>query len=131
MDKFYAATAAILLTVVLVLVLRKQNGEVAMLVGLCGCCLVLVLMVGFLAPVVQFLRKLQQVADLDSDMLRTLWKVTGVALIAEIAASICADAGNAALGKSLQMLSSVVILYLSIPMLEALLALVERILVAL
>lgn len=131
MDKFYAATALVLLTVVLVLAIRKQNGEIALLLGLCGCCVALAVAVGFLNPILNFLRRLQQVASLDGDMLQILLKVTGVAFTAEIASTVCSDAGNAALGKSLQMLSSVVILYLSLPMMEALLELVERILVAL
>lgn len=131
MDKFYAATALVLLTVVLVLAIRKQNGEIALLLGLCGCCAALAVAVGFLNPILNFLRRLQQVASLDGDMVQILLKVTGVAFTAEIASTVCSDAGNAALGKSLQMLSSVVILYLSLPMMEALLELVERILVAL
>ena len=131
MEKFYSATALIVLTAVLVLVLRKQNGEIALLLGLCGCCIVMMVMVGFLSPVIQFLLKLQQIANLDHQMLRILRKITAVALTAEIAATVCADAGNAALAKVMQLLSIAVILYLSLPMLEALLTLVERILVAL
>lgn len=131
MDKFYAATAGILLTVVLVLAIRKQNGEMAMLLGLCGCCMGLLVAAGFLTPILSFVRRLQQTASLDGDMLQILLKITGVAFTAEIACTVCTDAGNAALGKSLQMLSAVVILYLSLPMMEALLELVERILVAL
>lgn len=131
MEKFYAATALILLTVILVLVLRKQNGEMALLLGLCGCCMVFMLTSGFLVPIVQFLRRLQQVASLDDQMLQILMKITAVAFTGEIACAVCADAGNAALAKSLQILTTVTILYLSLPMLEALVTLVERILVAL
>ena len=131
MEKFYAAMAGVLLTAILVLVLRKQNGELALLLGLCGCCMVCAVAVGFLSPIVGFLQRLQQTASLDRDMLRILLKITAVAFTSEIATAVCSDAGNATLAKSLQMLSTVVILYLSLPMLEALLALVERILVAL
>lgn len=131
MEKYYASTAMILLTVILVLTLRKQNGEMALLLGLCGCCIGLMVAVGFLSPIVAFLRKLQQMSKLDNEMLRILLKITAVAYTAEIAATVCSDAGNAALAKVMQMLSTVVILYLSLPMLEALLSLVERILVAL
>lgn len=129
MDKFYAATAAILLTAVLVLVVRKQNGEMGMLLGLCGCCMALAVAFGFLSPILSFMKRLQQLASLDGNMLQILLKVTAVAFTAEIAGAVCADAGNAALGKSLQLLSAVVILYLSLPMLESLLELLERILV--
>ncbi len=131
MEAFYTATALVLLTVILVLTIRKQSGEIALLLGLCGCCLVFLAAAGFLSPIVSFLRRLQKVAALDSQMLQILLKITAVAFTAEIAGAVCNDAGNAALAKALQMLSAVVILYLSLPMLEVLLTLVERILVAL
>ena len=131
MEKFYAATAGILLTVILVLVVRKQNGELALLLGLCGCCMGLMVALWFITPIISFLRRLQQLAALDTDMLRILLKITAVAFTGEIAAAVCSDAGNGGLAKCLQMLSTVVILYLSLPMLEALLTMVERILVAL
>ncbi len=130
MEKFYAATAGVLLTVILVMAIRKQSGEIALLLGLCGCCMVLAVAISFLIPVLGFLQRIQQIASLDQQMLRILLKISAVAFAAEIAATVCADAGNAALGKSLQMLATVVILYLSLPMMEALLELVERILVA-
>ncbi len=131
MEKFFSVTALILLTVVFVLVIRKQNAEIAMLLGLCGCCVGFAAAVGYLQPIIQFIRRIQHLASLDEQMLQIILKITGIAFTAEIAGTVCADAGNAALGKSLQMLATVVILYMSIPMLDALLDLVDRILVGL
>lgn len=131
MEKFYAAAALVLLTVILILSLRKHNSEIAVLLSLFCCCLVAAVAVSFLTPILAFIRKLQQNILLDDQMLRILLKITGVAFTAEIAATVCADAGNSALAKTLQMLATAVILYLSLPMMEALLELVERILVGL
>ena len=130
MDRFYLAAALALLTVILILSLRKNSGEIAVLLSLCCCCLMGVVTVGFLSPILAFIRRLQQSTSLDNEMLQTLLKVTGVAFTAEIASTVCADSGNSALAKTLQMLATAVIVYLSLPMLEALLELVERILVA-
>lgn len=131
MERFFAAAAGVLLTVILILSLRKHNGEMAVLLSLCGCCLVAMAAVGFLAPVLQFVRKLQQSTAINSEMLQILLKITGVAFTAEIAGTVCADSGNAALAKTLQMLATAVILYLSLPMMDALLELVEGILTTL
>lgn len=129
MEKFYTLTAMSLITVVLVLTIRKQNGELAMVLGLCGCVLVLGGMAQFLIPIMSLVQKIQNVASLDGQMLGIMLKITAVSVIAQIASLICCDAGNGALGKSLQMLSAAVILWLALPMLEALLAMAERILV--
>lgn len=131
MEKYFVAVAGILLTVILSLTLRKQNGELALLLSICGCVLVFGVAVSFLKPILEFLQNLRQIAALDNKMLAILLKVTGVAFLSEIVTTVCADAGNAALGKTLQLLASLVILYVSLPMMTALLELVEKILGAL
>ena len=64
----------------------------------------------------------------DHELLEVLLKVVGISLVAELASMICTDAGNAALGKVLQMLSTAVILCMSIPLLDKLLELISSIL---
>ena len=49
-------------------------------------------------------------------------------MIGDVAGLICADAGNAAMGKGLQFMAVAVILWLSLPMMNALLELIEGIL---
>ena len=83
---------------------------------------------GFLEPVLDFWKQLQQVGQLDETWLTILMKVVGIGLIAEVASLVCADAGNGSLGKAIQILAAAVILWLSIPLLEGLLELVQRIL---
>ena len=122
------AVALVLLTVILVLTVRKQSGEVAVVLSLAACCLVALAMGGYLKPLLSFLRRLQDIADADGQMMNILCKVVGICLIGQIAEGICVDSGNAALGKMLQMLTAVVILCLSVPMLSKLMELVEGIL---
>lgn len=128
MEGFFRAAAGILLTVVLIIAVGKQSGHTAVLLSILVCCMAGMVAVGFLKPVIEFMQKLQTVARLDRDMLQTLLKVVGIALVSELAALICSDAGNGALGKAVQYLASAAILWLSIPMLTALLELVEGIL---
>ncbi len=131
MEKFFQAVALVLLTVVLTLALQKQGKETALLLSVLACCMLGVAAVGFLRPVIAFLQKLQSMGSLDGAMLQTLLKIVGIAVTTEVAGLICADAGNASLGKMLGFLGACVILWLSLPMLTALLELVEEILVAL
>ena len=82
----------------------------------------------YLEPVVDLIRSLKSVGDLDHELLQIMLKAVGIGLVAEISGLICADAGNSALGKSIQILASAVVLWLSILMLTALLELVQKIL---
>ena len=54
--------------------------------------------------------------------------MVGVGLISELVAGLCQDAGNGSLGKQVQLLGTAVILRLSLPLLETLLDLMERLL---
>lgn len=128
MERFFQAAAGVLLAVILILAIQKQSREISVLLSLFVCCMVGCLAAGYIGPVLDFVKKLQSIGGLDWQMLQILLKVVGVAFISEIAGLICEDSGNSAMGKALQFLASAVILYLSLPMLTALLDLVEGIL---
>lgn len=128
MTAFWQGAVAVLLTVILVLALGKHGKEVGLLLTLAVCCMVCVLALSYLQPVVDFIHQLQSIGQLDGGILEILLKAVGIGLIGEIASLICADAGNAALGKALQLLSAAVILWLSIPLLTQLMELLQQIL---
>lgn len=128
MSSFWQGAAAVLLTVILCLALGKQGKETGLLLTVGVCCMIGVLTLTYLRPVVDFIYELQSIGQLDSGMLEILLKAVGIGLIGEIASLICADAGNAALGKALQLLSAAVILWLAIPLLTQLLKLIQQLL---
>ena len=125
MERFYQATACVLVAVILILTLRKQGNEIALVLSVLLCCMVGFLAAGFLEPVVRFMQRLQKIGALNQELLNILLKIVGICFTAEIAGLICADSGNGALGKALQFLASAVILYLSLPLLSKLLDIVE------
>lgn len=128
MSGFLQAAAGVLLTVILVLALGKEGKQTALLLVLAVCAMVCVLALGYLSPVVDFMKKVSELGGLNNEMLGILLKVVGIGLIGEIASLICTDSGNASLGKVLQILSAAVILRLALPLLEQLITLLERVL---
>lgn len=128
MGAFWQAAAAVLIAVFLILTFGKQGKDMAVLLSIAVCCMVLAIAGVYLSPVMDFLHQLESMGNLDSDLLRILFKVVGIGMVTEIATMVCSDSGNASLGKALQMLGSAVILWLSIPVFTALLDLVQKIL---
>lgn len=128
MDTFWKAAAAVLLAVVLVPTVAKTEKDISMLLTMAVCCLVAAAAFSYLEPVLDLLWELKTLGDLSGEMLGILMKAVGIGLVAEIAGMICADAGNGSLGKTLQILASAAILYLSIPLFQAFLTLVQEIL---
>lgn len=128
MDMFFKAVAAALITAVLCLVLTKQGKDISLLLTVLACVMILTAAMGYLDSVLEFFHTLEGLIGLKSDHFRILLKVVGIGMVGEIATLICSDAGNAALGKALQTMGTVLILCLSIPLFQDLLALIEDIL---
>lgn len=128
MELFIRAASAVLLTVVLSLALGRQGKETAGLLSMIVCCMVVGIAIRYLEPVSEFLEKLEALGDLNGEMVAILFKIVGIGMLSEIAAMVCTDAGNASLGKTLQLLSSAVILWLCIPIFTALIDLIQGIL---
>lgn len=117
-----------MVAVVLILTLRRQSGEIALILSVLTCCILLVLGLQLLQPVISLLRRLQTLGGIDSEMTAILLKSVGLALLGEITALICKDSGNEALGKAMGLVCTAAVLYLSIPIFDALLTILERVL---
>jgi len=109
-------------------ILSKQGKEYALLLSVGACCLVLVAAFQFLEPVLDLLKQLQTLGNLQPQWLSVMLKAVGIGLVVEMGALICSDAGNASLGKTLQILGAVAVLWLSIPLMNSLISLLEQIL---
>lgn len=128
MSLFWKAAAAVLIAVVLILMLGKQAPDMGLMISIAASTMVAILAVTYLEPVLEFLQELEVLSRIQGDMLGVLLKAVGIGLVVEITGTICADAGNASLGKTLQLLGSAVILCLSVPVLRSMLDLVQMIL---
>lgn len=127
-DIFLKAVAGILIAVILTLTLAKNGKDTAVVLVLGVCAMIILGAMKYLEPVVQFFNRLQSLGKLNEQMLSVLIKATGIGILSEIAGTVCSDSGNAALGKSLQIMATAVILWISIPVMSELLSLVEGIL---
>lgn len=113
---------------VLAVVLQKQAKELSVLLVIGCSALILTLAVWFLEPVVDFVTQLRLLGELDSEMVAILLKTAGVGLLAELAGTVCEDAGEGTLGKMARLCGSAAALYLALPLLTAVLDMVSELL---
>ncbi|MBR4290362.1 MAG: stage III sporulation AC/AD family protein [Oscillospiraceae bacterium] len=128
MTLFLQVCGAVLLAVILVLALKSHNKEIGTILAIAVCCMCTLAAFAYLQPVLDFLQTLENLGGLNDNMVKILLKVTGIGIVMEIANLVCKDAGNESMGKSLQLVGTAVILYLSIPLFNALLDLMQKIL---
>ena len=128
MTPFLQISGAMLLAVILVLALKSYCKEIGTILAITICCLTGLTALRYLQPVLEFLKKLEDLGGLDDVMIEILMKSTGIGIITEIANLVCKDAGNESMGKSMQLLGTAVILYLSLPLFQTLIELLQKIL---
>ena len=126
MELYWKTTAAVLLAVVMILMLGRQ--DMGMLLALVVCAMAAIAALDYLEPVRELLKTLERMGNLDGDMIRILLKAVGIGLLTEISAMVCADSGKGSLGKMLQLLGTAAVLWMSIPLFTALLELIQEIL---
>lgn len=128
MEEFWKAIAATLLAVILSLAIGKTEKDLSLLLTMAVCTMVAVIAVTYLEPVLDLLWELHSMGQLQDDALTLLLKAVGIAMVSELASMICSDAGNSSMAKTLQLLASTAIAYLSIPIFQSVLILIRDIL---
>ena len=124
MELFWKASAGILIAAVLTLTLRQ---DMSLLLSLAVCTMGAMILLEYLEPVLDLLRRLEAMADLQSGMMGILLKAMGLALVSEVSSMICADTGSGSLAKVIRMLTNGAILWLSVPILQAVLEVLQKI----
>ncbi len=128
MTLFLKAAALAMVSAILCMVVGKQEKDFGLLISIAACTMIMAAASKYLEPVFSFIQRLEGLGNLKGDMLKILTRVLGIGIISEIASMVCTDAGNATLSKTIQLLGSAVILYLSIPMFTSLIDMIEEIL---
>lgn len=128
MDIFLKVISVSLISATLSLVLSKENKDMALLISVAACAMIAWAGFSYFRGVLDFFDRLMDLTQIDSDMLTIMMKATGVGILGELTALVCADAGNATLGKAVQLTSSIVIIWIALPLFEGLLGLIESLL---
>lgn len=128
MNVFLKAGGCVIVALILWLCLNKNSKEMAVLLSLAVCAGVLIAAMTLLEPVINFLSEIQRIGNLDNSLVSVVLKAVGIGVISEICVLVCKDAGNESVGKVLQMMATAVILWMSIPVFEKLLTLLDEIL---
>jgi hypothetical protein len=128
MDLYIKAIAGVLIALMLCLTLGSEGKEISILLAITVCVMVIAAGFSYLSSVLDFFSQLQNLIGIDNHLLNILLKAVGVGLMGEIAGLICTDGGQATLGRAVQILTSAVILWISLPLYTEILSLIQELL---
>jgi stage III sporulation protein AD len=124
MTEYLRFAAAALVGLILTLVVGRQSKDLSLLLSLAVCVLLCLGALEFLEPVTEFLTQLRKLGDLDGEAVSILLKCAGIGMLSDLAGLLCADAGEGAMGKALQLCSNAAILWLSLPLFRQVLTMI-------
>lgn len=110
-----------ILAVIFANLLREKNKELGILISLAACALIAVILLNLAEPVITFLKDLRNLAGLDKKLMEPMLKTIGIGLLTQISSTVCADAGENSIAKLIEICGGILALYVSLPLLEAVL----------
>lgn len=114
--------------VLLALILKQTKPEYSIFLSMAVCICIFLYLLGRLQTVLGYLKQLQAQVNIDGIWLDTILKMLGITYITQFASDICKDAGYSAISSQIELFARVSILFLSFPVLLALVEMIGEIL---
>lgn len=125
MELLLKVFALCVLAAVTATLLRRSEGELALLLALCAAVCAAALLVSAGEPLAALLRTLADKTGLAPSVFTPLWKVLAIALTVRVGGAFCRDAAQGALASVLEIAGAVCALTAAAPLLLAVAELVE------
>lgn len=118
--------AAIALTgIILAALLRSLNKDISIYVILATSIVLLIAVLGRLAEVFSFMESIYGDVTYGREFFPIIIKVLVIAYITDFTAQLCKDAGEGAIGSKVELAGKVMIFYVAMPILSAILELID------
>lgn len=117
-----------LIALIIIIILRQYKPEFAIYVSIIAGVLILVLSISNLSGVINLLKDISNRANINSEFLGIILKITGIAILTEFAVSICQDSGEKSIANKIDIGGKVIIITISLPIISSLLETILKVL---
>ena len=117
-----------LISVIIIVILKQYKPEFAMYASIIAGVLILTMLTDTFKGIINLLQDISNKANVKTQFIKILIKITGIAILTEFAVSICKDTGENAIASKIDIGGKVIIISMSIPIISALLETVLKIL---
>ena len=104
-----------LVAVILILLLKRQRPDIALLISIACGGAILLLIVGEVGGVLGMIKSAANKYGMDTEFIPMIIKVIGVAYMAQLASQLCSDAGEGAIGAKIELGARIAILAIALP----------------
>ena len=117
-----------LISLIVIIILKQYRPEFALYVSILAGIFILVLSISQISGVINLLKSLASKANINSEFLGIILKITGIAILTEFAVSICQDSGESSIASKIDIWGKVMIITISIPIISSLLETILKVL---
>ena len=117
-----------LISLIVIIILKQYRPEFALYVSILAGIFILVLSISQISGVINLLKSLASKANINSEFLGIILKITGIAILTEFAVSICQDSGESSIASKIDIGGKVMIITISIPIISSLLETILKVL---
>lgn len=117
-----------IITTILIMVLKAQKPEMAVQLTIIFGVLILLFMMDKISAVVAVLRDFASKINISSMYIVIIFKIIGIAYIAEFGSQICKDAGEGVVAQKIELAAKIMILLIALPIMIAIMESVTDIL---
>lgn len=117
-----------MISLIIIIIIKQYRPEFAIYISIIAGILILVISLQKMGEIVSLIKSISDKAGINGEFLKIILKITGIAILAEFAVSVCKDSGESAIASKIEMGSKVIIISMSIPIISSLLELMLNIL---
>ena len=116
------------ISVIIIIILKQSKPEFAIYASIIAGIIILSMMMGYLEKIIDLIKTISSKANINSQFLEIILKITAIAILSEFSVSICKDSGEYSIASKVDLSGKIIIITLSIPIINALLSTVLKIL---
>jgi stage III sporulation protein AD len=106
------------------IILKQSKPEIAVVVGLVGTIVILVMVIGGLQTVIDRINGIVAQTGIKTEIFASILKIVGIGYLCEFASGICRDAGSSSVADVILLGGKILILVVAIPIIEGLVSIV-------
>ncbi len=128
MDCILKIAAGSVISVILMVTLRKRNSELSLALSLLVCAVLFLCGLQSFRVIWNYLTDLGNTAEIITPLFGNVMKVCGISILTHITMTFCQEAGEAAVGKVVELCGGAAAVCAMMPMLDAIVSLTEDLL---
>lgn len=117
-----------IIALIIIIILKQYKPEFAIYISIIAGIAILLLALSEISTVINLLKDIASRANINSEFLGIILKITGIAILTEFAVSICQDSGESAIANKIDIGGKIMIITMSIPIILTLLETILKVL---